>query len=116
MANASEKLAASLNRCGNFAKAVPGNMEHFYGFIQEGFANAAPLDAKTLQLIIVAAGVARANEDTILQHTYMFIEAGGTREALVAGLTAVVMAGGGAAWGSAGLALEVFDELAAAKK
>ena len=58
MANASEKLAVSMRRCGEFAKAVPGNMEHFYGYIQEGFVNGAPLDAKTLQLIIVATGVA----------------------------------------------------------
>ena len=114
--NASEKLAKTVQQCGEFAKAVPGNMQEYYGFIRTGFENAAPLDAKTLQLIILAVGVAAGNEPAIYQHVNMYIDAGGSREALVAGLNAVVMGGGGLAWGYAGVALEAFDELAAAKK
>ena len=113
--NASEKLAQSLRRTQAFSKAVPGNMADLFGYIRTGFENAAPLDAKMLQLIILAASVARDSEDGILQHTKMFIDAGGDRETLVSALNAVVMAGGGLAWGSAGYALEVFDELSEAK-
>lgn len=113
--NATEKIALSVNRSQLFAQAVPGNMAGYFDFIQTGFVNAAPLDAATLQLIIVASGVARGSEDAIYQHVNMFCEAGGSREALVSGLNAVVMACGGTAWALAGLALEVYDEISAAK-
>ena len=111
-----EKVGQSFGRSAKWAEAVPGHMEHYYGFIGDGIANAAPLDAKTMQLIILAVGVSHGSEPAILQHVSMFIDAGGTREVLVAGLNAVIMACGGLAWGAAGYALEVFDELIAAKQ
>lgn len=110
-----ERLDKSVYYSQKWAQNIPGGMQHFFGFIQDGFVNAAPLEPKTLQLIIVAAGVARSNEDAILQHVNMFIDAGGSREELLSGLNAVIMAGGGLAWASAGFALDVFDELSAAK-
>ncbi len=113
--NSQEKLAYSLKLSQGWAKAVPGNMEHYIQFIQTGMENSAPLDPATLQLMIVAAAVARGSEDGIYQHVNGFVAAGGSREALIAGLNAVIMACGGFAWACAGLALEVYDELSAAK-
>ena len=113
---AMEKVAQSFGRSAKWAEAVPGHMEHFYGFIGDGIANCAPLEPKMMQLLILAVGVANGSEACIYQHTSMIIDAGGTREEFVAGLNAVIMAAGGLAWGSAGFALEVFDELVEAKK
>ncbi len=112
---ASEKAKEAFRLTRFFSEAVPGRMMGYYEFIRQGLDNASPLDPATLQLIVLCIGVAMGNEHGIYQHTKFFIDAGGTREALISGLTAAVMEGGGMAWGNAGKALEVFDEIIAEK-
>ena len=88
--NAVEKLEQLQNRFGVWTEADPAVMEAFGGLVQASFDNCAPLDAATLELLIVAVSVARKCEPCIYSHvsSYMAYSA---------------------------LALEVFDELKAAQ-
>ena len=113
--NTVEKLEQLQNRFGVWTEADPAVMEAFGGLVQASFDNCAPLDAATLELLIVAVSVARKCEPCIYSHVSSYIAAGGTREALVSGLNAALLICGGPGMAYSALALEVFDELKAAQ-
>lgn len=113
--NAVEKLEMLKKRSGVWAEADAAVMKQFGALVQTSFENCAPLDAKTMELLIVAVSVARKCEPCIYSHVNGYIEAGGTREELVAGLNAAILICGGPGMAYSALALEVYDELKAAR-
>lgn len=113
--NAIEKLEQLQNQFAVWGEADPAVMEAFGGMVQASFDNCAPLDAATLELLIVAVAVARKCEPCIYSHVNSYIDAGGTREALVAGLNAALLICGGPGMAYSALALDIFDQYKAAK-
>jgi 4-carboxymuconolactone decarboxylase len=111
-----EKLEQLQNQFGVWTEADPAVMEAFGGMVQASFENCAPLDAVTLELLIVAVAVARKCEPCIYSHVNSYIDAGGTREALVAGLNAALLICGGPGMAYSALALDIFDQLKEAKE
>lgn len=107
-----ERIEESNKRMGTFAAADGAFMGAFGGAVAAAF-DSSVLDAKTMELIIVAVSVARKCEPCILAHVPNFVKAGGTREELIAGMNAaaLICGGPGVAYGS--FALEVFDALKA---
>lgn len=110
--DAKEKLADLQRQFGLYGAANPEVMASFGGAIQASF-NRGPLDAKTMELLIVAVSVARKCEPCIYSHVASYIEAGGTREELACGLNAALLICGGPGMAYGALALDVFDQLSA---
>ena len=109
--NAAERVAEYARTTQLFADANPDTMHQWDNLIGTAFANGGPLDPAMMQLIIIAVSVAKGNEPGIYVHTDFYIKSGGTREALVSALTMVILACGGHAYGHAGQALDIFDQL-----
>lgn len=109
-----ERIEDPQRQFGAWTEADEAVMESFGGLVQAAFDNCAPLDPATLELIIIAVSVARKCEPCIFSHVPSYIEAGGTREALVAGLNAAILICGGPGMAYSAIALDVFDQLKAA--
>ena len=90
-------------------------MQNFIKLCMEGY-EVSTLDAKTNQLIILAMVIAvNSSEAIILSHVEMYFNAGGNREDLVSTLNLVILVAGGPGLAWAGVGLDGYDQLAAAK-
>lgn len=108
-----EKMEASSAAMGAFASGAPEFMEAFGGLCGAGFDG--PLDAKTMELISVAVAVARKCEPCIYAHVPNAVEAGVTREELIAALKVASLFCGGPGVAYSGIAVAVYDEITAEK-
>jgi len=106
-----EKMEASGKAMEAFASGAPEFMAAFGGLCQAGCEG--PLDAKTMELISVAVAVARKCEPCIYAHVPKAMEAGVTREELIAALKVTSLFCGGPGLAYSGIAVAVFDELTA---
>lgn len=93
--NAKEKLADYQRQFGVYAEANPEVMGAFGATVTAAMENSGSLDAKTMELLILVAAVSRKCEPCIYSHVMNYINAGGTKEDLAAGLNAAVLICGG---------------------
>lgn len=66
--NAKEKLADYQRQFGVYAEANPEVMGAFGSTVTAAMENAGPLDAKTMELLILVAAVSRKCEPCIYSH------------------------------------------------
>ena len=66
-----------------------------------------------MELLILVAAVSRKCEPCIYSHVMNYINAGGTKEDLAAGLNAAVLICGGPGMAYSALALDLFDQYTA---
>lgn len=109
--NYTEKMEMSNAAMGIFASGAPEFMQAFSDFCNAGFDG--PLDAKTMELISVAVAVARKCEPCIYAHVPNAVNAGVTREELIAALKVASLFCGGPGVAYSGIALSVYDEVTA---
>lgn len=93
--NAKEKLADYQRQFGVYAEANSEVMGAFGATVTAAMENSGSLDAKTMELLILVAAVSRKCEPCIYSHVMNYINAGGTKEDLAAGLNAAVLICGG---------------------
>lgn len=113
MKNAKELSDFYLQRSVMYAQAAPEVMPHYSELIGAAIQNAAPLEPWQIQLILICIAVTHSHEPGVYVHMAQYIAAGGTREALISGLNAAVLACGGLAWSYTALAVEAYDQLTA---
>ena len=111
--NAKEKLADLQRQFGLYAQANPEVMNGFGATATAAMEHSGSFDAKTMELLIVTVAVARKCEPCIYAHVMNYIQAGGTREDLAAGLNAAVLICGGPGMAYGALALDIFDQYTA---
>lgn len=111
--NAKEKLADYQRQFGVYAEANPEVMGAFGATVTAAMENSGPLDAKTMELLILVAAVSRKCEPCIYSHVMNYINVGGTKEELAAGLNAAVLICGGPGMAYSALALDLFDQYSA---
>ena len=111
--NAKEKLADYQRQFGVYAEANPEVMGAFGATVTAAMENSGPQDAKTMELLILVASVSRKCEPCIYSHVMNYINAGGTKEDLAAGLNAAVLICGGPGMAYSALALDLFDQYTA---
>ena len=111
--NAKEKLADYQRQFGVYAEANPEVMGAFGSTVTAAMENAGPLDAKTMELLILVAAVSRKCEPCIYSHVMNYINVGGTKEELAAGLNAAVLICGEPGMAYSALALDLFDQYSA---
>lgn len=110
--NAKEVLAEYGNHVGKMAPSPI--TQGFIDLCMKGY-EVSTLDAKTNQLLILSMVIAvNSSPVIIMSHVEMYFNAGGTREDLVSALNLAVLACGGPGLAWAGLALDGYDQLAAA--
>ena len=111
--NAKEKLEDYQRQFGVYAEANPEVMGAFGATVTAAMENAGSLDAKTMELLILVAAVSRKCEPCIYSHVMNYINVGGTKEELAAGLNAAVLICGGPGMAYSALALDLFDQYTA---
>ena len=111
--NAKEKLADYQRQFGVYAEANSEVMGAFGATVTAAMENSGSLDAKTMELLILVAAVSRKCEPCIYSHVMNYINAGGTKEDLAAGLNAAVLICGGPDMAYSALALDLFDQYTA---
>ena len=111
--NAKEKLADYQRQFGVYAEANAEVMGAFGSTVTAAMENSGSLDAKTMELLILVAAVSRKCEPCIYSHVMNYINAGGTKEDLAAGLNAAVLICGGPGMAYSALALDLFDQYTA---
>ena len=114
MGNTLDKINASGIAFENYAKAAPDFLNAFNQLGEVAFKD-SPLDLKTSELIIVAIAIARQCEGCMLAHVPKALEAGATREEMVALINLSVLMGGGPASAYGATALQIYDDIAASK-
>lgn len=81
--NAKEKLADYQRQFGVYAEANPEVMGAFLVLqLPQQWKMPGPLDAKTMELLILVAAVSRKCEPCIYSHVMNYINVGGTKEEL----------------------------------
>lgn len=116
MGNAIEKLATEKEKWGKFASLSPDVIGAFGQMRAAACKEGGALDFKTLELISIAVAVARKCEPCILSHVELAVDLGCTREEVAAALNTTILLCGGPGWAYSALALDAFDQMAAAKK
>ena len=111
--NAKEKLADYQRQFGVYAEANAEVMGAFGSTVTAAMENSGSLDAKTMELLILVAAVSRKCEPCIYSHVMNYINAGGAKEDLAAGLNAAVLICGGPGMAYSALALDLFDQYTA---
>ncbi len=115
MGNTLQRVADSAAASKSYAEAAPDFLAAFNKLGEAAMAN-RPLDARTNELIILAIAIARQCEGCLMAHTKAALEAGVTREDMVAMINLSVLMGGGPASAYGATALEMYDDFAAAAK
>lgn len=98
----------------NYAKSAQ-NFLNAFNELSEAATKSNPLDAKTSELIFVAIAIARQCEGCMLAHVPKALEAGATREEIIAVINISVLMGGGPASSYGAKALKIYDDVAASK-
>jgi AhpD family alkylhydroperoxidase len=94
MASMKENLSTTRNYMGKFMKDAPDFMKNFHAVV-EGAENEGPLDAKTVELIMIGIAVKAQCSYCIEIHVQKALQAGlGKDEIIAAAKCAVVMGGG----------------------
>lgn len=116
MESAMEKLANEKAKWGRFADLSPEVIGAFGEMRNAACKEGGALDFKTLELISIAVAVARKCEPCLLSHVELAVELGCTREELAAALNTTILLCGGPGWAYSAMALDAFDQMAAAKE
>lgn len=114
MGNTLDKINASGVAFENYAKAAPDFLNAFNQLGEAAFKD-SPLDFKTSELIIVAIAIARQCEGCMLVHVPKALEAGASREEILAVINLSILMGGGPASAYGTMALQIYDDIAASK-
>lgn len=108
MENYTQQLEDCMQSTGNLGQATPKFMEAFGAMGGASGANPA-LDLKTKELISVAIGITVKCVPCLLYHVNAAIEAGVSREEMVAMIEVCMVMGGGPASAYGAKALEIYD-------
>lgn len=115
MGNTLDRAAEAAAASASYAEAAPDFLAAFNKLGEAAMTNSS-LDARTSEIVILAIAIARQCEGCLIAHTKAALEAGVTREDLVAVVNLSVLMGGGPASAYGATALEMYDDYAAAVK
>ena len=110
------ELANGLSKVvGQVRGGAPEAMKGFSA-LAKGATAAGALDAKTKELIALALGIAARCDGCLAFHAKAVVELGGTRDEVMETLAMAVYMGGGPSLMYSALALEAYDQFAAARQ